>query len=141
MENYICEIVATYKKKRGFKPFKASGTDQMIKFIRSVLPKNSINHFESFGVVFLDNALNVNGYKILSQGGISGTVVDIKMLFQSCIICNCSQIVIFHNHPTGNLQSSIADKEVTNKIKKGAKTLEIKVLDHFIVTEKGFTTV
>lgn len=137
-EMFVCEITAVYRKKKNIKKVRLSSNAETIKLIRRVFPKSEINHYESFGAIFLDNALNVIGYKILSKGGINGTVVDIRLLFQNALICNATRIIIFHNHPSGNVNPSIADIELKKRIKKAGKLLDINLIDSIIITEDSY---
>lgn len=134
-ENYVCEIVPTYIKKKMRKTKAISGND-IVKFIRKILPKEIINHYECFGAVFLDNAYNIIGYNIISKGAINGVIVDVRLLFQNALICNASNIVIFHNHPSGNLNPSVADINLAEKIKKAGDILDIKLIECLIITDK-----
>ena len=70
----------------------------------------------------------------MSKGDITGTVVDVRLILKEAIELVAVAIVLVHNHPSGNMRPSDADRRVTQKLKKGASTLEIKVLDHLIVT-------
>lgn len=136
-EMFVCEITATYKKNRTYNGPKVISRLESIKLIRNIIPKKTINHFESFGAVFLDSAMNVKGYKILSTGGISTTTVDLRILFQHALLCNSVQLLIFHNHPSGNIEASKSDIEVSKQIKKAGINLGIKLLDSIIITESN----
>ena len=97
----------------------------------------SLEH-EEFWVVYLNNSNSVL-YKLqVSKGGITGTVVDVRLILRKAIELVAVAIILVHNHPSGNMRPSDADRHVTQKLKKGASTLEIKVLDHLIVTEKTY---
>lgn len=78
------------------------------------------------------------GYSVISQGGTASTVVDIKMVFQTALLTNASCIILAHNHPSGNLQPSIEDNRLTDRIKEAAKLFDITVLDHIIITNESF---
>ena len=93
---------------------------------------------EEFIVLLLDRANKVLGYQLISKGGISGTVVDIRLILASAIESLASGIIIAHNHPSGNLSPSHQDKSITQKIKEAGKTMDIQVLDHIIITRDGF---
>lgn len=90
--------------------------------------------FESFYVLFLNRANIIMSYTKLSQGGISGTVVDTRLLMKYCFEIMASGIILVHNHPSGNTQPSSADKALTDKIKKIMDLMDISLLDHLIVT-------
>ena len=74
----------------------------------------------------------------MSKGGITGTVVDVRLILKNAIDLVAVAIILVHNHPSGNMRPSDADRHVTQKLKKGVSKLEIKVLDHLIVTEKTY---
>lgn len=96
--------------------------------------EETIEHHESFYVMLLNRAIRVIGIHKVSQGGQSGTVADPKIIFQAALLSHSAGIIIAHNHPSGNLKPSQEDITLTNKIKEGAKLLEIQLLDHVIVT-------
>lgn len=138
MENYVCEITATYKKLKKFNKIHLTSRIDTLELIRKIIPKKTINYYESFGAIFLDSAMNVKGYKILSNGGITTTIVDIRILFQHALLCNATALIIFHNHPSGNINESKSDIDVSRKIKKAGIILDIKLLDSVIITEHNY---
>ena len=81
--------------------------------------------------------MQVKGYMKLSSGGINMTIIDVRMVFASALKCLASCIVISHNHPSGNINPSSEDINITNKIVKGGELLDIKVLDHIILAPNG----
>lgn len=93
---------------------------------------------EEFWVLFLNNSNKVIHKSQLSKGGIAGTVVDIRLVFKMALEQNATSLILTHNHPSGKLEASNADKEITQKLKLAGEQLEIKVLDHVIITEKGY---
>lgn len=93
---------------------------------------------EEFWVLFLNNSNKVNYKSQISKGGITGTVVDARLVFKLALEHHATSIILVHNHPSGKLQASEADKQITNKIKEAAKSLDILVLDHVIITEKQY---
>jgi DNA repair protein RadC len=95
---------------------------------------DDIGIYESFFVLLLNRANNTIGWAKISQGGITGTVVDTKIVVKYAIDSLASGIILAHNHPSGNLEPSQQDKEVTEKIKKAAGYIDTKVLDHLILT-------
>lgn len=97
----------------------------------------SLKH-EEFWVLFLSNSNKVIHKSLLSKGGLTGTVVDVRLLFKQTLEYLATGIILCHNHPSGNLNPSTADKQITEKIKNGALSLDIKVLDHLIITEKAY---
>jgi DNA repair protein RadC len=93
---------------------------------------------EEFWVVYLNNANKIIFKAQLSKGGITGTVVDVRLVFKIALEQNAVAIILAHNHPSGKLQASEADIQVTKKIKNAGLQLDIPVLDHIIVTEHGY---
>ena len=73
----------------------------------------------------------------LSKGGITATLVDVRMIFKMAIQQGATSIILCHNHPSGNLTPSEADKNLTKKIIKGGRLLDVKIVDHVIITERG----
>ncbi len=94
--------------------------------------------YEVFAVIFLNRANKIKHFEIVSRGGITGTVADPRLILKKAIEAEATSIILSHNHPSGNLKPSRADEEITNKIKQAAAYLDIKVLDHIIVSEDGY---
>jgi len=97
-----------------------------------------IEFIEEFKIILLNRANRVLGIIPISLGGTSGTVVDPKVVFAAAIKSASSQIILVHNHPSGNLKPSEADINLTRKLKEGGKLLDIEVLDHLIITKDGY---
>ena len=93
---------------------------------------------EEFWLLILNRANLVIKKELISRGGVSGTVVDTKIIFKAAIENYACSIVICHNHPSGNLKPSEADIRITKNIKDAGKLMEIPLLDHLIITENGF---
>ena len=74
----------------------------------------------------------------MSKGGITGTVVDIRIVFKMALEIGATSIVLCHNHPSGSLKPSEADKQITQKLKRAGESLEITILDHVIITETSY---
>ena len=100
--------------------------------------KNTLELQEEFKVLLLNNANQILGIYPLSKGGTNSTVVDVKILFSVALKSNATSIIIAHNHPSENLNPSEADKRLTQKIKEGANYLDIKLLDHLIITKGNY---
>lgn len=93
---------------------------------------------EEFWVLMLNNSNKVIHKYNLSKGGITATMVDIRLLFKKAINQSATSIIVAHNHPSGTLKPSQADRLLTDKIKKAGEILDIKLLDHLIITEKSY---
>jgi len=96
------------------------------------------NRREVFAVVFLNRANKVNHFEIVSEGGITGTVADPRVILKKALEEDAVSIILCHNHPSGSLKPSKADEELTQKIKEASRYFDIKVLDHIIVSEEGY---
>ena len=94
---------------------------------------DTLEHHEEFKVMLLNRANKVLGIITISRGGLSGTVVDLKQIFQAALKSNSSSIIVGHNHPSGNKQPSEADSRITKKIRDAGKFLDISVVDHLIL--------
>ena len=97
-----------------------------------------IEHRESAYIILLNRASEVNGFYRLSIGGITASVVDPRIIFQVALLSNSTSIIVAHNHPSGNLNPSLADFEMTEKIKSAGKFLDIPLLDHIIITKDSY---
>lgn len=99
---------------------------------------DDIEVYESFFLLLLDRKMSTIGYAKISQGGIAGTVVDVKIIAKYCIDTLCSSVILAHNHPSGNTQPSEADKGITKKIKAALDLLDVSVSDHLILTNESY---
>ena len=93
---------------------------------------------EEFWVLFLNNSNKILFKSQLSKGSMTGTIVDVRIVFKLAFEQNATAIILAHNHPSGKLQASDADIQITKKIKTAGQQLDIPVLDHIIVTETGY---
>lgn len=93
---------------------------------------------EVFAVLYLNRANKINHFEIVSEGGITGTVADPRIILRKALEQDAVSIILCHNHPSGSLKPSRADEQLTMKIKEAAGFLDIKVLDHIIVSEDGY---
>jgi DNA repair protein RadC len=94
--------------------------------------------YEEFWVLFLNRSNKIIGRMKLSQGGISGTVTDVRMVMKKAIECLASGIIVCHNHPSGNLNPSESDSKITKKIKEAGELLDIQMLDHLIISDRDY---
>lgn len=93
---------------------------------------------EEFWIIYLNNSHKVIQYTQLSKGGITGTLVDVRLAMKQALELGATAIVLVHNHPSGALYPSEADKQLTEKLKVASESLDIKVLDHLIITEETY---
>jgi DNA repair protein RadC len=93
---------------------------------------------EEFWILFLNRSNKVINRMKLSQGGLSGTVTDVRIIMKKAIECLASGIIVCHNHPSGNLNPSESDTKITQKIKEAGNLMDIQLLDHLIISEKDY---
>ncbi len=93
---------------------------------------------EEFWIILLNRANKVITTQKISQGGLSGTVIDTRLIMKAGIDQLASSIILCHNHPSGNKLPSQQDKSITNKLKDAGNTMDIPVLDHIIITDEGY---
>lgn len=103
-----------------------------------LLPKMGDLRHEEFWIVFLNNSNKVLHTAQLSKGGITGTLVDVRLVMRQALEFGAVALILAHNHPSGTLKPSQADKQLTQKLKKASEALDIKVLDHLIITQKAY---
>ena len=96
------------------------------------------NRHEIFAVLFLNRANKINHFEIISEGGITGTVADPRIILRKALEEDAVNIILCHNHPSGSLKPSRSDEELTRKIKEAARLLDIAVIDHIIVSDNGY---
>ncbi len=134
----VSEVELTYKSK-----VKPSDRPQITSSRHSydILLHNwsdQLEWVEEFNILLLNRANRVLGFYNVSKGGQTGTVVDAKVVFAAALKMKANYIVLSHNHPSGALHPSTADIAITKKLVAGGKLLDIKVLDHLIITPYGY---
>lgn len=93
---------------------------------------------EEFWILYLNNSNKIIKSERLSKGGITGTLVDVRLVYKEALQTGATAIILAHNHPSGTLKPSQPDIQLTKKLKAAGENLDIKVLDHLIVTEKAY---
>jgi DNA repair protein RadC len=138
MKDKVNEIQISYKE-RIPSPFwrKINSSKDAADMLFEHWDKNTIGLHESFKVVLLNNSNKVKGIYQLSKGGITGTLVDIRILFAVILKSLSVAVILTHNHPSGILKASEADRQLTAKIKKAAVLFDVKVLDHILIVPNG----
>ena len=102
--------------------------------INKVYDDETIGYRETFKILLLNNSNKVIGYTTISEGGLTSTIVDVRVIMQTALVGNATAIILTHNHPSGNPKPSYHDDNLTKKIKGACELLEIRLLDHIIVT-------
>ncbi|MGG8498019.1 RadC family protein [Tenacibaculum sp. TC6] len=114
---------------------KITSSLEVIKIMQPLI--GDLGH-EEFWVLYLNNSNKVLAKHQISKGGLTATLVDVRLVFKRAIELSSVGIILCHNHPSGKLKPSLADIELTKKIKQAAITLDLKLLDHLIITEKTY---
>ena len=115
-----------------------TSSDSANRVFKKIFDSDTICWTEESIILCLNRKNVVIGYYKLSSGGMSGTVVDSKVIFTIALKSGTSAIILAHNHPSGNLKPSEADKNLTKKIVEGGKILDIQLLDHLIITDNSY---
>lgn len=131
------ELIYRSKIKASERP-KLKDSAEVYKFLFANWNLDTIELFEEFRVLYLNNANKVLGIFKVSQGGMTGTVADPRMIFITALKLSATNIILSHSHPSGNLTPSRADQELTLKIKQAGIFLEIKLIDHIILTRESY---
>ena len=122
--------------------FKASIASEPIKSSQTVFellhPQIGDLEHEEFWIVYMNNSNRVLRCEQLSKGGITGTLVDVRLVMKKALELGSVSLILAHNHPSGTLSPSQSDKELTQKLIKAANSLDIKVLDHLIITKESY---
>ncbi len=129
------------KKKNGqVLAAKISTSTDAAQYFRAIFDSEQLEIREQAMAIFLNSANNTIGYYLVSIGGITATLIDPRLIFRAAIESGATAIILAHNHPTGSLIVSDADKRITQKIKEGGNILDIRLLDHIILTSDSFTS-
>lgn len=103
-----------------------------------IRPKIGDLHHEEFWIIYLNRRNAVLGSEKLSMGGMTGTVIDVRLILKKALERHATSMICAHNHPSGNLDPSDADKKITRQLKEAAAIMEIPLIDHLIVTQSGY---
>ncbi|EAQ48121.1 MULTISPECIES: RadC family protein [Leeuwenhoekiella] len=116
-------------------PTKITGSNAVFRLLQPIL--GELPH-EEFWILYLNNSNKVLHKHQLSKGGMTGTLVDVRLVLKLALERGAVSLILAHNHPSGGLRPSQADKDITTKLKVAAASLDIKVLDHLIITENSY---
>jgi DNA repair protein RadC len=133
------EKISLRKEPTEFKRVKIGGSQEASDYIRQFY-ESDIEIYESFFILLLNRQNQTIGYAKISQGGIVGTVVDIKLILKYVVESLATGVILAHNHPSGNLQPSREDELITDKIKKALTLIDSSLFDHIIMTRDGYTS-
>lgn len=125
------------KKQNPSDRLKITSSSDAYKILQEIWSKQ-IETREEMIILLLDRSNHILGYHILSMGGITGTVADLRLLFSVALKSLSTSFILAHNHPSGNLNPSQADIDLTRKIKEAGKIMDIQLLDHLIMTKNEY---
>ena len=135
----IPELQVSYNRSSGkFLSGTISSSFDVAEFIRNTIGNNEVELQEQFIVLYLSQANRVIGYYKHSKGSINATVADTRIILGTALKCACVAMIVAHNHPSGNLKPSRADEDLTRRLKESAALMDIKLLDHLIITKDGY---
>lgn len=133
----VGEVKLSYKPK--FKnQQKVTCSEDAYRYMLSTYKKETICYKEYFKVLFLNQANQILGYTLISEGGITETCADVRLIMQAALLTNSIALILAHNHPSGNLKPSRQDMEITKQVRDAALLMRIKVLDHIILTDTKY---
>lgn len=136
-KNVIPEIKVRYTRGKEFLG-KVTSSKDAASFLKKVYEQGKLQMQECFIVLFLNQRNEIIGYYKHSIGGITGTMVDVRIIFAVALTSLSTSIILSHNHPSGNLIPSEQDKKLTLKFQDAGKLLDIKVLEHIIMTKTDY---
>ena len=134
-QSTIAEVQLIYKSKvKASDRKKISCSRDAYKIFMENWNQDIIEFVEEFKILLMNRSNSVLGILEISKGGISGTVTDVRVVFQAAIKGNASRIICAHNHPSGNMNPSESDTRLTQKIKEAGNLMDIQLLDHLIIS-------
>lgn len=137
MSNTIGELKVIYKT-TAVPAERITNSFQTAELLRRIWDTDLIEYLEQSCLICLSRSNRVIAYQFLSTGGTAGCLIDPKVVFQAALLANASSVIISHNHPSGNLQPSEADRRLTTRLFRIGKDLDMPVLDHVIMTKDNY---
>lgn len=134
---FLGESVVEYVKAKEPKDYAVRSSRDAYQMFRDIIGKE-VTERELFCVAYLNRAHKVLWTEIMFMGGITGTLVDKRLVIKKALIGNSTSIIVSHNHPSGAKQPSENDRKMTRELKEACKLLDISLLDHIIVTDNGY---
>lgn len=135
----LAEIKLQYHKEVATKDrLKIQDSRQAAEILRALWNSETLELQEQFKILYLNNYNQIIGFYPHSQGAITGTIVDIRLILAGALQCGAVAMIIAHNHPSSNTKPSQSDKDLTEKINQATKVMDIRLLDHIILTKDDF---
>lgn len=129
------ELGRRRRSNEALQKYKINSSASVFEFMQPII--GELPH-EEFWIIYLNNSNKIIQNNQLSKGGITGTLVDVRLVLKTALEVGAVGLILAHNHPSGTLKPSTADKQLTQKLKTAAQSLDIKVLDHLIITESSY---
>jgi DNA repair protein RadC len=136
-KSYLPEITLKYKK-GDVNRFRVHSSKDLHNVLKNLFNVDTVELFEEFIVIFFNTKLNSIGWFRVSQGGITSTIVDVRLILATALKCAATSIAVAHNHPSGNLQPSQSDIDFTKKLNHACKILDISLIDSLIYTPESY---
>ena len=133
----VGEVELTYKSTSKSRS-KIYSSEDAYRYLLPTYKEGTICYKEYFKVLFLNQSSQILGYTLISEGGITETCADVRVILQAALLTNSVTIILAHNHPSGSMKPSRQDMEITKQVKDAAQLMRIKVLDHIILTDTGY---
>ena len=137
MDYTVGEVELTYKSTSTSRS-KIYSSEDAYNYLLPTYKKGTICYKEYFKVLFLNQSNQVLGYTLISEGGITETCADVRVILQAALLTNSVAIILAHNHPSGSMKPSRQDMEITKQVKEAARLMRITVTDHLILTDEGY---
>ena len=136
----VGEVELSYKPQ--FKSLhQVTCSEDAYKYLLPTYKEGTICYKEYFKVLFLNQANQVLGYTLISEGGITETCADVRVILQAALLTNSVAIILAHNHPSGDPTPSLADFEITNRIEKAGQIMGIELLDHIVIGDCNYISI
>ena len=133
----VGEVELTYKSTSKSRN-KIYSSEDAYKYLLPTYKEGTICYKEYFKVLFLNQSNQILGYTLISEGGITETCADVRLIMQAALLTNSVALILTHNHPSGNLKPSPEDIRLTKQVRDAAQLMRIKVLDHIILTDTEY---
>lgn len=135
----VAEVEMSYKNRMPYKERKTIfDSHSAYKILRNCFSDDTIDYRESFKVLYLNQNNHVLGWSTISEGGITRTMADVRLIMQGALLANATVMILAHNHPSGSTRPSREDDLLTRKVVEAAQLLDLRVADHIILTSEDF---
>lgn len=136
-ESNVPVVKMYYASNRSNKP-KITNSSQMYELIKSTWEYGTIEYRETVKAALLNSNAECIGVITISEGGLTSFLVDIRIVMQAILLSNASGVILIHNHPSGNLNPSANDNVLTKDLKEACKLMNVRLLDHLIITNESY---